>query len=232
MEKCEVRRLMLAFQLSRILGIALVSVVSAHGQRFEVTPLVGGILGGTWRLEQQGVPNFDAHLGSGLSFGITAAVRFDGDDWQDENYCKYCNSIAFRWVRQNTHLGITQDPVVPSPPTSSFHPGVTVDHFLSDFTHEWAVEESKKINPFLTVSLGAARTATPEASTIRFVFGIGGGVKVFPSKHWGFRLQAEYLPMVMQAELQRVVCGGGCVVALDGGVMNQFQFSAGPSFRF
>src|SRR5581483_9914599 len=147
MEKCEVRRLMLAFQLSRILGIALVSVVSAHGQRFEVTPLVGGILGGTWRLEQQGVPNFDAHLGSGLSFGITTAVRFDGDDWQDENYCKYCNSIAFRWVRQNTHLGITQDPVVPSPPTSSFHPGVTVDHFLSDFTHEWAVEESKKINP-------------------------------------------------------------------------------------
>ena len=232
MNKCEVRRLTSGFRLSRLLVMLLVSFVAAHGQRFEVSPFVGGILGGTWRLEQQGVPNYDAHLGSGLSYGITGGIRFDGDDWEEDGYCKYCNSIAFRWVRQNSHLGVTQDPLVATPVNPSFHPAVTVDHFLSDFTHEWAVQESKKINPFLTVSLGAARTATPEASTIRFVFGIGGGVKVFPSRHWGFKFEAEYLPIVMQAELQRVVCAGGCVVALDGGLMNQFQFSAGPAFRF
>jgi hypothetical protein len=213
----------------RILGIVLVSLGSAQGQRFEVTPLVGGILGGTWRLEQQGVPNFNAHLGSGLSFGIAGGVRFDGDDI---DYCKECNSIQFRWIRQNTHLGINLDPVVLSPVSSSFHPAVTIDHFLGDFSHEWAVQESKKVNPFLTVSLGAARTATPAATAVRFVFGIGGGVKVFPSRHWGFRFQAEYLPIVMQAELQRVVCVVGCIVALDGGILNQFQFSAGPAFRF
>ena len=229
MKGWEIRRLTSGFQILHILGIVLVSLGSAQGQRFEVTPLVGGILGGTWRIEQQGVPNFDAHLGGGLSFGIAGGVRFDGDDL---DYCKDCNLIEFRWVRQNTHLGINQDPLVPAPATSPFHPAVTVDHFLGDFTHEWTVQESKKVNPFLTVSLGAARTATPEASAIRFVFGIGGGVKVFPSRHWGFRFQAEYLPIVMQAELQRVVCAGGCVVALDGGIMNQFQFSAGPAFRF
>ena len=229
MKKCEVHRLTPGLKLSCFLAVGLISFGSAQGQRFEVTPLVGGIVGGTWRLEQQGVPNFDAHLGSGLSFGIAGGVRFDGDDI---DYCKDCNLIEFRWGRQNTHLGLTQDPVVSAPVTSSFHPAVTIDHFLGDFSHEWSVEESKKVNPFLSISLGAARTATPEASAIRFVFGIGGGVKVFPSRHWGFRFQAEYLPIVMQAELQRVVCAGGCVVALDGGVMNQFQFSAGPAFRF
>ena len=229
MKRYEVRRLTIGIKLSRIVGIALVGFGSAQGQRFEVTPLVGGILGGTWRLEQPRVANFDAHLGSGLSYGIAGGVRFDGDDW---DYCKYCNSIEFRWIRQNTHLGIMQDPEVPASATAFFHPAVTIDHFLGDFTHEWAIQESKKVNPFLTVSLGAARTATPEASVVRFVFGIGAGAKVFPSRHWGFRFQAEYLPIVMQSELQRVVCAGGCVVALDGGIMNQFQFSAGPAFRF
>jgi hypothetical protein len=109
---------------------------------------------------------------------------------------------------------------------------VTLNYFLADFAHEWTIQESKKVNPYVIGSLGAARTATPEASLVRFVFGIGTGVKVFPSRHWGVRFQAEYLPIVMWSDLQRVVCAGGCVVALDGGLMNHFQFSVGPVFRF
>jgi hypothetical protein len=218
--------------LFRVFGTLLVGVVAAHGQRFEVTPLVGGMIGGTWRLEQQGVRNFDAHLGDRLSFGIATGIRFDGED-EEGRICEYCNSIEFRWVRQNTHLSLKRDPVVPTPVAAPyFHPDLTLDHFLVDFTHEWKIQESKKVNPYLTASLGAARTATPEGSTVRFVFGLGTGVKVFPSRRWGVRFQAEYLPIVMWAELQRVVCTVGCVVALDGGLMNQFQFSVGPIFRF
>jgi hypothetical protein len=40
----------------------------------------------------------------------------------------------------------------------------------------------------------------------------------------------EYLPLVMHTELQRLVCVGGCVVVLNGGVMNQFELSFGPAF--
>jgi len=40
------------------------------------------------------------------------------------------------------------------------------------------------------------------------------------------------LPVVMHAELQRLVCIDGCVVVLNGGVMNQFVLSLGPGFRF
>ena len=74
--------------------------------------------------------------------------------------------------------------------------------------------------------------SAPASSATRFAFGIGTGVKVFPAKHWGFRLSVEYLPIVMHAELQRLVCIGGCVVVLNGGVMNQFVLSFGPGFRF
>jgi hypothetical protein len=40
------------------------------------------------------------------------------------------------------------------------------------------------------------------------------------------------LPMVMHADLQQVVCTVGCVVVLGGGVMNQFEVTVGPTFRF
>jgi hypothetical protein len=67
---------------------------------------------------------------------------------------------------------------------------------------------------------------------MRFAFGIGTGVKIFPKPRWGIRIEVEYLPTVMHGELERLVCTGGCVVVLNGGVMNQIQLSIGPAFRF
>jgi hypothetical protein len=38
--------------------------------------------------------------------------------------------------------------------------------------------------------------------------------------------------MLMEAEVQNVVCAAGCIVVLNGGLMNQFAVTAGPIFRF
>ena len=206
----------------------LVSVVSAPGQQYEITPLLGGSFGGTIKLEQASTPNVEAHVADSFSFGVTGGIRFDGEE--GEGY----DAIEFRWWRQDTHLFLNQDPLVPTPliAATSFVPGITLDHFLGDFTHEFTIKEAPKIQPFLTASLGAARMSAPASSATRFAFGIGTGVKVFPDKHWGFRLSVEYLPIVLHAELQRLVCVSGCIVVLNGGVMNQFVFSLGPSYRF
>jgi len=199
---------------------------AAYGQSYDITPLVGGMFGGTIKLEELNVPNFHAHLEDRLSFGIAGGVRFDGDD------CPDCDVIEFRWMRQNTHLSLHQDPLVVQPLAATvFHPAVTLDEFLGDFTREIPIKE-KKVRPFVTASLGASLMSAPAASTVRFIFGLSTGVKVFPKPHYGFRIQVEYLPMVMHAELQRVVCAGGCIVALTGGVMNQFDVMIGPAFRF
>jgi hypothetical protein len=212
----------------RGIAVALfLSVVSAHAQKYDITPLVGGVFGGTVNLEQTGVPNFHAHVDDSVSFGVAGGIRFDADD------CQGCNLVEFRWLRQNTHLGLSQDPLAVNPLTAPvFHPRLTLDRFMGDFTREWNIEESNKVKPYLMASLGVARMATPLASTARFVFGIGTGIKIFPAKHWGIRFQAEYLPIVMHADVERVVCAGGCIVALGGGLMNQFVLSAGPTFRF
>lgn len=212
-----------------VLGVfaaSFVTLVPCHAQNYEITPIVGGMFGGTWQLEQQGTPNFEAHLRDRLTYGIVGGVRFDGDD------CEECDFIGFRWMRQHTHLFIDQDPEVSPSVVSPFHPAVVFDNYLGDFSHEWRLKESRFIRPFVTASLGAAHISTPAGSSTKFMFGFSTGLNVFPKPRWGFRVQVEYLPIVKEAELQRVICAGGCIVALNGGVMNQFVVGVGPSFRF
>lgn len=209
---------------------ALLLTVCAWGQRVEITPLIGGMFGGTVHAEQPDASRFEAHLGDRLSYGIAGGIRFGEDD------CDNCQIIEFRWLRQATHLSLDQNPFLPdSAVVATFNPRVTVNNFLGDFTHEFVLKDKewRKVAPFITITLGAARITAPESSATRFVFGFATGLKVFPKPHFGFRLQVEYLPIVMEANLQRLVCfNGGCVVALSGSVINQLQLSAGPAFRF
>ena len=206
-------------------ALLFASLVSAHGQKYEITPLVGATFWGTLKLEQLGIRNFDAHVGDSFSFGVAGGFRFDAED------CERCNLIEGRCLRQNTHLGLRQDPLVPTPLTAAaFHPSLTIDRFLGDFTREWNIQDVKIIKPFLTASVGVARMSTPASNATRFVFGIGTGFKIFPKRHWGIRFQAEYLPIVPAS--QRVVCAVSCIVALGGGVMNQLELNVGPAFRF
>jgi len=211
----------------RLMLLALfVSCAPAFGQKYEITPLFGATFGGTMHLEQTGTPNFYAHIADSFSFGLTGGYRFEGDG--DDH-----SAIEFRWMRQSSHLFVQHDPLAPIPyMTASFRPSITIDEFLADFTHEFATVESPRVEPFVTGSLGAALLSAPASSATRFVWGVGGGVKVFPSTHWGVRLLMEYRPVVMHTELQKLVCAGGCVVVLNGGIMNQFVVSLGPSFRF
>ncbi len=131
-----------------------------------------------------------------------------------------------------SHLSVKQDPLSVNPLATPFRQSISLDHFLADFTHEFIVREAPHIQPFLTGTLGASLLSAPASGGTRVAFGIGAGVKIFPTARWGLRLKAEYLPTLMHTELQTLVCAGGCVVVLNGGVMNQFEVSIGPSFRF
>jgi hypothetical protein len=205
------------------------------GQTFEVTPLIGGIFGGTLKVQQEGQDAvLRAHFRDGLSAGIAAGFRFTDADALD--YCDQCAVIEFRWLRQRPEVGLQQLPPTVNPlgaPAPVANVKVTLDHFLGDFTHEWIFNAGPTtVRPFVTASLGATRMSAPAGAATRFAFGIGTGVKVFSHKRWGVRAQLEYLPTVMHAEVQTLVCVSGCIVALNGGLLNQFSMSIGPVFRF
>jgi hypothetical protein len=203
------------------------NLMAADGQTYEITPLVGGSFFGTPHLEQAGAPNFYSQLADSVTYGVAGGYRFEGEhgDGHDE--------IEFRWMRQGSHLSLPQNTLAPnSYALSSLRPSVNIDSFFGDFTHEFDLQEGLKIAPFVTGSVGAAVLSAPASNATRFTFGIGAGIKIFPAPRWGFRLWAEYQPIVMHTELQSLVCAGGCIVILNGGIINQFQVSIGPAFRF
>jgi len=204
-------------------------VALAQGQRYEITPLFGGVAGGSMKVQQEGQPpQGRAFLGDSAGFGIAGGFHF-----YDDEGCEDCSVAEFRWLRQNTHLGFKETTPVAAPLAAAFgRTAVTLDHYLADFAHEWNVESAPAVRPFVMASMGAARMLTPVSANTRFVFGLGAGVKIHPQRHWGFRFHVEWLPMVMHSEVQRVACVSGCVIALGGGLLNQFEFALGPVIRF
>lgn len=204
--------------VNRRLAAVLVVAASDYGQSFDVTPLFGRRWGGSLKLQQEGLSNSQVRVEDANTFGIAAGYRFEGDN------CDKCALIEFRWMTEKANLGFS---------STGGRPSITTNRFIGDFVREFPVSETRDIiRPYLSLSLGATWMSTPVESRTRFLFGIGTGFKVFPKPRWGFRVHAEYLPTVMSAEVQRVVCHGGCVVILNGGVMNQFSVSVGPVFRF
>jgi hypothetical protein len=65
----------------------------------------------------------------------------------------------------------------------------------------------------------------------RISFGIGGGIRFYPTRHLGFQIQAEYLPVVMNPQVA-FVCGPGCVVNVRAALSSQGEVIIGPVLHF
>ena len=64
-----------------ILAALLANVVPAHGQHFDITPLVGFRTGGSLEVQQEGQPQrARAGLGDSATFGVAAGIRFFSED--------------------------------------------------------------------------------------------------------------------------------------------------------
>lgn len=57
-------------------------------------------------------------------------------------------------------------------------------------------------------------------------------MKVYFTRHLGWRVQGEWLPVVVNPEVKAFVCGGGCIVHLSATLVSQGEIVVGPLFRF
>jgi hypothetical protein len=152
------------------------------------------------------------------SYGFAFGVRLDEED-----------VVEFRWARQDSHVHVEGAAVVPATQHA------TLNQFHGDFTHEYILEEwHQRIRAFVMASVGGTHISgnALTSSFTRFSFGIGAGVKIFPSRHVGFRLQGEWLPVWVAPQVNAFICGAGCVVHLGGTISSQGEVSVGPVFRF
>jgi hypothetical protein len=107
---------------------------------------------------------------------------------------------------------------------------VTVDHYQVGGLTEMGTGRAV---PFLTGLLGLTRYEASGNNELRFSLSAGGGVKLFPTRHLGARLDGRLFGTLVDAEADVLVCGGGlCVGSIDASFVWQAEFTAGVVIRF
>jgi hypothetical protein len=106
-----------------------------------------------------------------------------------------------------------------------------VEHYQVGGLQEFGGPE---VRPFLTGSLGLTRYAIDSDNEVRFSLSAGGGVKLFPTRHTGVRLDGRLFSTFIDADAQALACAPtrGCVTALRVNVVWQAEFTAGVVVKF
>jgi hypothetical protein len=204
--------------------LALSPALSAQQQqpepkplRFDFTPFVGYRTGMSFPIEPH-VTGTNPHfaLDARPSYGVSFGVRLEEDGF-----------VEIRWARQDSYIH-SDDFSVPVP-----RKRVTLDQFHADFSREYVVDEWRPwARPFVLLGLGATRISNgAELHFTRFSFGIGGGLRFYPTRHLGFKIQAEWLPILVNPQVA-FVCGSGCIIHMRSSVTSQGEVVVGPVLRF
>jgi len=188
-------------------------------QSVEVSPFVGLRMGGTFNIQPDVPAPVQADWKDATSYGFSAGVRFD-------DY----SLVEFRWTQSTSSLRF-------GPPLATASVGdVTLNQFHGDFTREFVIPEVKGLRSFLTGSLGVTHLGAAQDGFTRFSFGFGAGLKQFIASRLAIRAEAHWLPIVLEPSVSGFACGaiqvGGCLVLLNGELVQQFQISVGPVVRF
>ena len=155
-------------------------------------------------------------LDANPSYGVSFGFRLHEDD-----------VIEMRWSRQDSY--VHAENINPQPPRQR----VLLDQFHGDFSHEYSLEELPKwTKPFVMAGVGGTHlSGGSDINFTRFSFGIGGGIRVYASRHLGFKVQAEWVPVFVDPHVA-FVCGGGCVIHVGGTLSSQGEVFVGPLLRF
>jgi hypothetical protein len=212
----------LAFRATLLL-IALSPALNAQQQsepkplRFDFTPFIGYRTSISFPLEPHvSGTNPGVVVDASPSYGASFGVRLQED-----------GLVELRWARQDSFIR-SQDVSPPIP-----RQRVLLDQFHGDFSREYTVDEwDPWARPFVLLSVGATHIAsTTDSNFTRFSFGIGGGVRFYPSRHVGFKIQAEWLPVLVDPQVA-FICGAGCIVHVGGSLGSQGEVFVGPILRF
>ena len=186
--------------------------------RFDFTPFVGYRTSMSFPVDPHVTGTnprvvLDANPSYGASFGVRLRAEED--------------LVEVRWARQDSY--VHAEDITPQPPRQR----VILDQFHGDFSHEPLVEDWPSwAKPFVVASVGATHVSSgTNINFTRFSFGIGGGIRLYASRHFGFKIQAEWVPIFADPHVA-FICGAGCVVHVGGTLSSQGEVLAGPILRF
>lgn len=150
------------------------------------------------------------------SYGASFGVRLREEDL-----------VEVRWARQDSH--VHSEEITPQLPRQR----MILDQFHGDFSHEFFIENWPPwARPFVLGSVGATHvSSSTNINFTRFSFGLGGGIRLYANRHFGFKVQAEWLPVLTDPHVA-FICGGGCIVHIADTLASQGEVLASPILRF
>ena len=219
-----------AMQISGLPFLAIVLVVCStplRGQestpkplRFDFTPFAGYRTSMSFPVEPHVTgTNPRVVLDASPSFGFSFGFRLLPDREED--------LVEFRWARQDSYVHTEE--ITPTPSQQR----VVLNQFHGDFSHEPFIEEWPSwAKPYVLGSIGGTHLSSSSAiSFTRFSFGLGGGIRFYPTRHLGFKIQAEWVPVLASPNVA-FVCGAGCLIHVGGTATSQGEAFAGTFIRF
>jgi hypothetical protein len=200
-----------------LLGLSAQQQPEQKPLRFDFTPFLGYRTSMSFPVEPHVTGmNPRVVVDASPSYGASFGLRLREEDL-----------VEVRWARQDSY--VHSEDIAPQP--SRQH--MILDQFHGDFSHEPFVEDWPSwAKPFVLASVGATHvSSSTNIHFTRFSFGIGGGIRLYASRHFGFKIQAEWLPVLADPQVA-FICGGGCIVHAGGSVASQGEVFVGPILRF
>ena len=193
-----------------LLGCLLPAAAGAAG--LELTPVVGWRAGGGFDAPATGGPvELDEARATGLVLGV------DQLRWQQ---------IEIAYSRQPTSL---RDTALSPPPVIT---RLTIETLHVRGVQQW---DHGAWRPFLGAGVGLVHLRPGLAgvnATTRPSLSLGGGIKWFPGRHLGLRLEARALAALLDSGAA-ILCGpDGCLVEVRGDGFVQWEVGVGISVRF
>lgn len=184
-------------------------------QDFEITPIGGYRFGGDF---------FELLTRQPLDIGGAPALGFVLDVPTSTGF-----QVEALFTHQHAQAFV---PTFPSGPPVSWH--FDVDHYQAGGLQEF---DSGRMRPFLTGTLGLTNYRAQSNNELRFTLGAGGGIKLFPSRHVGVRLEGRAFMTFVDADVGLFACStlsanGGCVVGFNANIVWQTEFTVGLIVRF
>lgn len=198
-----------------ILGFIACGTTAASAQGVEITPFGGYRFGGDFF---ELITDQPVDLDGSVSFGVAVDIPLQRSP-----------GFQIEGLFSHQQADLTLQPTKRSSVTLA---RATVDHWLGGGLQEFGGD---RVRPFLTGMLGLTRYAGGGDSEIRFTLSAGGGVKLFPTRHIGVRLDGRVYTTFVEADVGLFACSsfsGTCIVGFHTDVVWQAEGTAGVVFRF
>jgi hypothetical protein len=198
-----------------VLASIVCGTTAANAQGVEITPFGGYRFGGDFF---ELITDQPVDLDGSVSFGVAVDIPLQRSD-----------GFQIEGLFSHQQADLTLQPTKRGPVTLA---RATVDHWLGGGLQEFGGD---RVRPFLTGMLGLTRYAGGGDSEIRFTLSAGGGVKLFPTRHLGVRLDGRVYTTFVEADVGLFACSsfsGTCIVGFHTDVVWQAEGTAGVVFRF